>query len=311
MNLLWKRARGLTSEELARELQVSRRTIQRDLLDLQEDTYGVALTVESDRWALLPQGQPLLSALHLTLAEATALLLAARLLQRASDEANPHVSAALAKLADILPERLGAHLQQLLVTRAGMESPAFVSTFEALANSWAAQRTVHLRYQPANAPDVLETDFDVYCLEPIAPSFAIYAIGLAHARGELRVFKLERVLSAELTEHCFQTDPSFDAEAYLLTGWGIMGGPGTQTVRLRLAPEAVGRLRESQFHPSQQTCDQPDGSCIVTFQVAHPIELAAFVRGWGPRAEVLEPAELRQLIAREARETARLYETHP
>lgn len=307
INLLWKRPNGLTTEELAREFGVDQRTIQRDLLDLQNDSSGVPLTRQGVRWALLAESQPLLSALRLTLAEATALLLAARLLQRASDEANPHVTAALAKLAAILPEALGEYLRQLLIIGGGDSRPGFVSTFEVLALSWATRRTARVRYQAASPREELDTDFDVYCLEPIAPSFAIYAVGFAHARGEVRTFKLERVASAELTDRHFEVEPGFDAQAYLASGWGIMGGSELRIVRLRLAPEAVSRLRESQFHPSQQIHDEPDGSCIVTFAVANPVELSAFIRGWGPRAEVLEPDDLRALIAREALETATLY----
>ena len=83
VNLLWQRPIGLTSEDLARELHVTQRTIQRDLEDLQDDSYRVPLERQGVRWTLLTDKHPLLSALHLTFAEATALLLAARLLQRA------------------------------------------------------------------------------------------------------------------------------------------------------------------------------------------------------------------------------------
>ncbi|MCC7105150.1 MAG: transcriptional regulator, partial [Chloroflexi bacterium] len=299
---------GLTTRQLAERLGVSQRTVQRDLADLQEPSYGVPLVEDAGRWQLLEDYKPLLPAVRLTAPEATALALAARLLQRASDEQNPHVLAALAKLKEVLPAALREHLQRLDEAPASPVIPAFADNFEVLAQAWGSRHTVRIAYQPPADGDPVETDFDVYCIEPVAPSFAYYAIGFSHRQQGIRTYKLERVRRAELTDRSFEPDPTFDPAEHLGSGWGIWGGKDLHTVRLRFAPEVRWRLHEGTYHHTQQLIEQPDGACVVTFQVAAPIEMLSFIRGWGPKVQVLEPADLREQVAREARETTALYE---
>jgi len=42
-------------------------------------------------------------------------------------------------------------------------------------------------------------------------------------------------------------------------------------------------------------------------RVGEPLEMVSWIRGWGPQVEVLAPAWLRERVAREAGEVARMY----
>lgn len=306
-HMLWQAPRGLTTHVLAERLGVSRRTIQRDLLDMQGPTYPVKLVEHAGRWSLMAGSQPRLGALRFSLQEGTALALAARLLQHASDEQNPFVAAALAKLGSVLPPPMERHLSRLAEVRSSVNNPVYVRHFEVFAEGWGRQRTVRIGYQPAWNDEHVETDLDVYCLEPSAPSYAFYAIGYSHHQRGLRTYKLERVESADLTDRFFERDPAFDPVTYLGSGWGIWSGSELQTVRLRFAPEAVRRLSEGRFHHTEHVELQQDGTAIVSYLVAEPLEMLSFIRGWGAAVEVLEPTDLRQRVGRDAAATVQLY----
>jgi predicted DNA-binding transcriptional regulator YafY len=133
-HFLHRNPKGLTSQELARICGVCVRTIQRDLLDLQTDL-DVPITQNGDRYAIL--GSYTLPPIFLSLYEAMALFLASRLLLRQTDENNPHVQQALAKISATVPSPLAEHLKLGVETIAQKKAnPGFVKIFEAVAIAW-------------------------------------------------------------------------------------------------------------------------------------------------------------------------------
>jgi len=86
-----------------------------------------------------------------------------------------------------------------------------------------------------------------------------------------------------------------------------MYGEVSEEVILRFAPAAAQRLAETRWKQSATTQTLPDGRLLYRVQVAHPEEMRVFIRRWGPQVEVLAPGWLRQEMAREAREVARVY----
>ncbi|MBM4466968.1 MAG: WYL domain-containing protein, partial [Chloroflexi bacterium] len=99
----------------------------------------------------------------------------------------------------------------------------------------------------------------------------------------------------------------FDPVVMLNTAWGIMFGDELVEVRLRFSPQVARRVAESIWHPSQRLAQCDDGGCLLTMQVAHPLEMKPWIRGWGPDCEVLAPAGLRAEVAAEMRQAAAKY----
>lgn len=89
--LLARSADGLTTGDLANQLNVSVDTIGRDLTML--ESRGTGLLKYGRRWTI--DHRRSIHAVKLTTDEVLALYLAARLLSRHSDEHNPHVVQAL------------------------------------------------------------------------------------------------------------------------------------------------------------------------------------------------------------------------
>lgn len=307
---LARRPEGWTTGELARALAVGPDTIRRDLALL--EARGAGLLKEGRRYRL--DHRRALHAVKLTADEALALYLATRLLARHSDEHNPHVVAALEKLAGALAAKsplLARHIGRAAAAVGARRSrPDYVAALETLTRGWVEGRLVRLRYRAYRSGETTERLFAPYFIEPSGVGYACYAIGRDGLRGALRTLKVERVAEARLTGERFAVPADFDPQRLLESAWGVMWGEeGATAVTLRFAPAVVRRVKESVWHHSQRLEDLPDGSCLYTVQVGSTLELTPWVRQWGAAVEVLAPPEFRAQMAAEARALLRLYET--
>jgi len=303
-HLLYRHPRGLTVREMAHLCGVGKRTIQRDLWSLQR--MGIPLWQGDDRYGVL-EGY-FLPPLKLQLNEAAALYLAARLLARYSDQHNPHVVSALAKLAGILPESIAGHVQrsaQALAYRP--DNPSFDQVFDKIVVGWATGRKVRIWHQAAHSENVHEYLVCPYFIEASSEGYATYLIGHSSYFDNLHTFKMERIHRAELTEETFELPPDFDGPQLLASAWSVMFGHPPVEVRLRFSQQVTRRVKESVWHPTQRVEDCDDGGCILSVRISMPLEMKPWIRGWGPDVEVLEPEELRKEIAEEARATLSKY----
>jgi predicted DNA-binding transcriptional regulator YafY len=309
VHLLYRNPHGLTTQELSRHCGVSDRTIQRDLKDL----YDAGIPIWDDEKAGkhgIIKGY-YLPPIHFDLEEASALYLAARLLARFSDEHNPNIVHALAKLAGAMPEAIAAHIHHTIRALAYRpNNSTFARVMEIVALGWATGRKVHIWHQAAGSENVHDYLFSPYFLEPSSVGYATYAIGYSSWFEKVHTFKLERIVNAELTDETFEIPEDFDGAELLSNAWGVMfGPPGEETeVVLRFAPEVTRRVKESVWHPSQKLKDCDDGGCLLRVWVAHPLEMKPFIRGWGAACRVEAPASLREEIADEMRQAAEMYE---
>jgi proteasome accessory factor B len=308
-SLFYHNPRGFRVAELARRCEVDHRTINRDLADLQQEPFHLPLVLEENwTWRLMEGHRFTLAPLHLTLQEASALYLAARLLDRVSDEPNPYVRRALAALAGALPAGVSNPTMMLVSGRLEDEEAAFARVFAVISLAWATCRKVHIRYRAAVRAEARETDLSPYCLEPSGPGYATYVIGFASHAGAVRTFKLERIDQATLLDEVFTVPAEFDALRLLGSAWGVMYGEDTVEVVLRFSPGVARRVGETVWHGSQvlEACE--DGGCLLKVRVAHALEMKPWIRGWGPDCEVLAPAELREEIGGELRAAAEQYQ---
>ena len=304
--LLFASKKGLTTRKLAELCGVSQRTIQRDLLALHD--IGIPVTQSGARYSIL--GGYLLPPVTFSLHEAMALFLASRLIFRQTDESNPHIQSALRKLADVLPQGIAQRLRQNIEELARKASNLhYVSVFEKVAIAWAAQQRLRIRYLSLRSTEVKEWLLDPYFVEMTGVGYSTYVIG--YAKGEdkegLTTFKLDRIKEAELLNENFQLPAGLRLEKLLSSSWGVIWGETTTEIKLKFSPQVVRRVKESVWHPSQRIEDLPDGGCVLTMQVASPLEVTPWIRGWGPDVEVVEPAELRDQFRRWSEECYRLY----
>jgi CRISPR-associated endonuclease/helicase Cas3 len=308
----------VSQAEIARVCGVNRSTINRMLADLEE--IGIPI-FQDEKGHIGINRDAYLTSIRLNLDESMAVFLAARLLARHSDKPNPHTVQALLKLGLALEQGIGPQIGKHIVrTSEALRGEHFrvaqnyLKNVETLTRAWSLNRKVRLIYRPLHSRRPLENIFAPFFLEPSAIGYGTYAIGLAEPPGKIRTRKVERIESISLTNEPFQIPADFDPMKLLSGAWGIWFDEGDRPTRvvLRFNSAVARRVRESRWHPSEQVEeDSATGDLIWGAEIDEPQEILPWVRGWGADVQVLEPKELRDALAQEARRLARLYNVVP
>jgi predicted DNA-binding transcriptional regulator YafY len=100
----------------------------------------------------------------------------------------------------------------------------------------------------------------------------------------------------------------FSVRDHLAGAWGIWSSAEPIEVELVFKRDAVRRVKEAIWHPSQVAEPLSDGRLRLILRVVSILEIRNWVLGWGGACEVLRPADLRRDIQEEIRVMARTYE---
>jgi CRISPR-associated endonuclease/helicase Cas3 len=308
--LLLDHPRGLKQAEIARRLGVNRSTIHRYLPEL-TDRFAV---YEEDDGRLVIDRDHYLTRVRLTLHEALALHLAARLMATRTDKHNPHggtalrkLSLALERLAPLIARHLSASAD-VMDDAARRHDPVYLEVLETLTRAWSQGQKVRLWHRLASG-EVYDYVFAPYFVEPYAVGQTTHVIGWRDPPKAVRTFKLERIQRIELLDEEYTIPEDFEPRALLADAWGIWYTEAEPVeVALRFHPRVAPRVRETRWHASERVEEQPDGSLVWRARVAEPQEMLPWIRGWGADVEVLAPEELREALVKETRRLAMLYQ---
>ncbi len=297
VQLLEAHAEGVTPDEIAAFVGMSRRNAYRDLRALEQEL-DVALWSEGGRWGVADG--TFLPAFRLTQPEAMAVFLAARLMAKYADAYDPDLAAAFQKLAAGLPPVLAAHVQRTLDVMARRPlDPAGSRNLRLLTQAWAGRLVVELTYDTSTydpGRGSRHARVRPYLIEPSQEAHALYLIGHDESRGATRTFKLERIRDLRVTADRFEPPPDGQIEAALGRAWGIITDQDQVEVVLRFAPSVAARVAETTWHPTQQVATASDGSLTWQATVSGVLEIRPWILGWGADVEVLGPPELRAEI---------------
>ena len=128
---------------------------------------------------------------------------------------------------------------------------------------------------------------------------SFYMIGYCRLRKDVRIFALDRIRRLETTFETFEIPDSFDMDAFMKSSFGVFHGEPV-TVKVRFSPDIAGYIAEKVWHDSQIIEQEKDGSILFSAEVAGTNEIKFWILNWGSKAEVLEPASLREEIRNEA-----------
>ena len=301
---LFRSADGRRVSEIVDRFGVHRSTVYRDIRSLGEA--GTPIWEDEGRFGVLKDRY--LTTVRVRLHEALALYLAARLLSAHSDKHNPNVVSALEKLASAMPESVGEHITRTAaVADKRKRHRDYIRVLETLTRAWSERKQVRLTYHNPQTQKTTRRTFDPYFIEPSPIGYACYVIGYDHLRRNIREFKVERIERATLLETVYEVQDGFDPYDYLEHSWGVMGGDEVVEVVLRFSARVAYRVRESDWPGVVEVTDEPDGGCRMRLEVKHTLEMKPWIRGWGPDCEVLEPEELRQVIAEDMIAAGKMY----
>jgi predicted DNA-binding transcriptional regulator YafY len=301
--MLLQRQPNQNAAQLAQELNVSVRTVQRYISML--DEMGIPIYAERGPYGgyALVRGYKM-PPLIFTPQEAVAIYLGASLIETVWGSLyQESARAALAKLDNVLPDEQWAEAAwaQRTLLAMGMNQADPSHSGPHLKTLWTAvhqRRVVTMRYRGRNQPETLTRNFEPYLL--IHGWGRQYCLGYCHLRQGIRSFRVDRMLELALLDQTFEIPADFDIETYVATD------PYFQRrvqVRLHFAPEAALQALDNQIQWDSLE-EQPDGSIIATFEVPEVEVAAVIMMSYGYLAKVLEPVELRELVRKRAETVA-------
>lgn len=128
------------------------------------------------------------------------------------------------------------------------------------------------------------------------------------AADTVKIFYLARIEEARLTEERFAIPKNFRTDDFFRNTFGLfVGGQKPFRFRVRFSPQASDEVRELQWHPNQKLTTGANGEAILELPAQSLKEARRFVLSYGKDAQVLEPPELAEEVAREAREISGAY----
>ncbi|MFE5604773.1 helix-turn-helix transcriptional regulator [Streptomyces coelicoflavus] len=326
MVLLLQSRPAMTAAELARELEVSERTVTRDAQALSEA--GVPVYAERGRaggYRLVGGYRTRLTGLARGEAEALFLsgvpgALREMGLEDAASAARLKVSAAL------LPSARDA--SRTAAQRFHLDAPSWFREPEtpellpAVADAVWDDRRVAACYRRGEEEVVRELEpYGLvlkagvwYLCARVAPAASAASAVRAAGGGAFRVYRIDRFAAVEAGGERFERDGDFDLPAF----WAERAEQFARSILraevvVRLSADGVRRLPYAVDAPAArealEAAGAPDAEGWVTVTLAVESEDVAHeqLRGLGPEVEVLAPAALRGRFARDAGRLAGLY----
>lgn len=250
-------ARGeVSGADLAARLEVSARTIRGYITMLRD--MGIPVEARSGRhggYRLRPGFRlpPLMLANDEALAVTLGLLFARRF---GLTGAAPATEGALAKIERVLPDALRMQVRALAealvldrpnaplpdTPRPPIPSPA---TLLALAAGAAERRRTTLTYRDWQGAATTRA-FDPYAVVYLKNA-AWYTAGYCHLRGDVRVFRLDRIVSVESEGTVFARPTDFDSLAYVQRSFALLPARWSAEIVLDASPEDARRWVASLF----------------------------------------------------------------
>ncbi len=307
--LLLQVHRRLTARELAQRLEVSERTIHRDMEAL--SAAGVPVVAERGKgggWFLLEAYQTNLTGLSPAEIQALFLptsthLLADLGLHKASEQA-------LIKLLAALPSlyRRNAEFvrQRLHVDATGWHPrEEDVSSFPTLQEAIWQERQLHLTYQRSDGVGVERL---VAPLGLVAKGSVWYLVGAVE--GEVRTYRVSRIQDAKVTDQPCDHPQDFNlAEYWERSSAQFKANLPRYSIIVRVAPAIFPRLRYAGRFARIEQVDAPeaDGWLKVHIQFDLEQEACEYVLSFGAQIEVVEPHELREQVIQLAKSVVEFY----
>lgn len=214
---------------------------------------------------------------------------------------------ALAKLDNVLPDEQRREvewaLQSLIATGINRTAPGPLAPhLEALAAALRSRRRILLVHRGRGRGGPSERLFDPYAL--VHGYGWWYAVGFCHLRGEVRSFRVDRIISVTPCEETYDIPAGFDAHAVIAFE---QKAQSAVHVRLRFLPFGADVAQHNRAY-WRSFAEQPDGSILVTYEAPDLIWAASTALSYGPLVVVEEPPELVQFMREQARAILQNYE---
>jgi proteasome accessory factor C len=288
------REEGVPVAELSDTLGVSPKQVLRDLEEVYTRAYyhpagsgeDTQILIEAERvqvWTKADFRRPA----RLTPGEAFALGLGLRVLAAEADEER---RATILELAERLEWRLagGSPAEHLAGIAVEPRRQAEGEIGVAVQMATHERRRCRIGYLKPGAEGRDNREIEPYMV--VAATGRLYVLGRCCRDGAVKAFRLDRIVEVEPGDTLFEIPPDFDAREHL-SGSRVFRAAEEVAVTVRYSPRIARWIVE--HGPTQP---QQDGSVLVEHRVADPQWIVRHVLQYGPDAELVDPAEYRELV---------------
>ncbi len=276
-------------EELAERLEVSERTIYRDIAEL--SGREIPVTNDGHRYRLLDGAT--FRPLALTAEEHAALklvldnpaLLTTSDIRREIDQVQAKLDAATAR-----SEETPGALTLAGPERSGPVTPGLTSMLD---RAIRARTPTSILYRSLAGDHRKWRGVDPY--EVFHRENAWYLVGRCHLHDEPRTFRLDRIAEAQPMGGVFER-PAFDLDDFLQHTWTIYRGYQLHEIVIHFDASMAPLIEQASYHPDEQVLRLADGTLEFTVSLSHLDEIARWILGFAGKARAVAPDALVALV---------------
>jgi len=208
---------------------------------------------------------------------------------------------AVLKVASSLPQRLREQLRLLSDSIKIRLEPAnplaeHRPVYQQLLDALSDRVSVRIRYHSLAEGKVISTRLHPYRLLFSRRSW--YVIGRSSLHRDTRTFNVGRIRKLEVLDDHYQIPRGFSLDRYLRNAWHLIPEPGPdREVVIRFSKMVAQNVAEVVWHKTQRLAFLEDGQLDFRVKVSGLGEISWWILGYGDQAEVLQPPELRALLA--------------
>jgi predicted DNA-binding transcriptional regulator YafY len=275
------------ASQLARELEVSTKSIHRDI-EFMRDRLQLPIEYDASKFGYYySQEVSGFPTVQITEGELFALIVAEKALQqyRGTNFEKPLLSA-IRKMEQSLPDTISlnlAEVEQTISFRTRAEPILNLEIFDVLAKATARRQQLELLYRKPGSKQTEARLVDPYHLANINGEWFLFAWD--HARKDIRTFVPARMWSAKPTGRTFERPQKFSLEKRLRGSFGVHSGEGEFDVVLRFNAHAADYVREKRWHESQQLRKLRNGGVELRLKLSSLGEVERWVLSWPSQSD--------------------------
>ena len=292
--------RHTTTSSLSDELDVTDRTIRRDIEALQEAGFPLYdERVDGKKVWRLIEGYKQRVTQSFSLAELSALYFGRNMMSFLGGAPFAQdLESAFQKIREALPAKSIPYLERIQDLFAARPDPSKDYSDKADVIASLIDATLHQRQVRIAYFSFASRRTKSYLLSPYRLVYyhgGLYLYAKSDEHGEVRTFAVERIQRIEVLESTFEMPADFSVAEYAKGAFGIAGGK-PESIEVCFDAEMASYIRERVWHESQVLEDRPDGTVLLRLQVHPGFELQSWIKGFLPHVKVLKPIALREAI---------------
>lgn len=308
ISLLNSRHKKWRVRELAEHFRVTPKTIYRDIQVMEE--LGIPIYDNPDDYTYSILDDFYFKAPDMTREEALALLLVGQAFQEEFFPYKEPLDTGVTKILNSLPSSIQKVVNDLGEQISYQYGPFvdlsdYRDIIQEVEKCVENSTSIIIEYYSLTSNRTTRRKIDPYQFEYY--NGACYVIGYCHNRGEIRLFRVDRIKEIETTAESFAKDADFNRDQYMGSSWGVERSDEERKVVLKFSGKAAKLVREKEWHKSQRIYNLPGDKIRFEISTSSMQEIKYWILGFGAGVEVLEPGELKEEVIEEIEKMKKIY----